>query len=99
MRSAAVVRFFEPHVVELEKQLRMGDRHGFFQNIESVQLEKTKKVESQGVRDEGRRLLRDKGRILEREVQFFRSLLNAKSDMLDPDIPKEVAAASSRECL
>ena len=25
MRSAVVVRFFERHVVELEKQLRMGD--------------------------------------------------------------------------
>ena len=33
VRSAAVVRFFERHVVEFEKQLRMGDRHGFFQNI------------------------------------------------------------------
>ena len=43
VRSAAVVRFFERHVFELEKQLRMGDQHGFFQNIKSVQLEETKK--------------------------------------------------------
>ena len=43
LRRAAVVRFFERHVVELEKQLRMGDQHGFFQNIKSVQLEETKK--------------------------------------------------------
>ena len=56
VRSAAVVHFFERHVVELEKQLRMGDQHGFFQNIKSVQLEETKKVESQCVRDEGGRL-------------------------------------------
>ena len=68
----------------------MGDQHGFFQNIESVQLEKTKKIESQCVRDQEGRLLRDKGRIRERWVQFFRSLLNAKSDMLDPDIPKRL---------
>ena len=88
VRSAAVVRFFERHVVELEKQLRMREQHGFFQNIQSVQLEETKKVESQCVRDKGERLLRDKGRIRERWVRFFRSLLNAKSDMLDPDIPK-----------
>ena len=47
VRSAAVVRFFERHVVELEKQLRMGDQHGFFQNIKSVQLEETKKVKTQ----------------------------------------------------
>ena len=30
VRSAAVVRFFERHVVELEKQLRMGNQYGFF---------------------------------------------------------------------
>ena len=46
VRSAAVVRFFERHVVEFEKQLPMRDQHGFFQNIKSVQLEETKKVES-----------------------------------------------------
>ena len=42
------------------------------------------------VRDEGGRLLRDKGCIRERWVRFFRSLLNSKSDMLDPDIPKRL---------
>ena len=36
------------------------------------------------------RLLRDKGRIRKRWVRFFRSLLNAKSDMLDPDTPKRL---------
>ena len=45
VRSAAVVRFFERHVVELEKQMRMGDQHGFFQNVKSVQLEETKNEE------------------------------------------------------
>ena len=68
----------------------MGDQHGFFQNIKSVQLEETKKVESQCVRDEEGRLLRDKGRICERWVRFFRSLLNFKSDMLDANIPKRL---------
>ena len=90
VRSAAVVRFFERHVVELQKQLRMGDQHGFFQNIKSVQLEETKKMESQCIRDEEGRLLRDKGRIRERLVRFFRSLLNSKSDMIDADIPKRL---------
>ena len=70
--------------------MRRGDQHGFFQIIKSVQLEETKKVESQCVRDEKGRLLRDKGRIHERWVRFFRSLLNSKSEMLDPDIPKRV---------
>ena len=90
VRSAAVVRFFERHVVELEKQLRMGDQHGFVQNIKSVQLEETKKVKSQCIRDAEGRLLRDKGCIRERWVRFFRSPLNTKSDMLDPDIPKKL---------
>ena len=90
VRSAAVVRFFERHVVELEKQLRMEDQHGLFQNIKSVQLEETKKVESQYIRDEEGRLLLDKGRIRERWVRFFRSLLNSKSDMIDADIPKKL---------
>ena len=90
VRSAEVVRFFERHDVELEKQLRMGDQHGFFQNIKSVQLEETKKVESQCVRDERGRLLRDKRRILERWARFFCSLLKSKSDMLDPNIPKRL---------
>ena len=90
VRSAAVVRFLEHHVVELEKQLRMGDQHGFFQNIKSVQLEETKKVELQCIRDEGGRLLYDKGPIRERRVRFFRSLLNSKSDMLDYDIPRRL---------
>ena len=90
VRSAAVVRFFERHIDELEKQLRMGDQHGFSQNIKSVQLEETKKVESQCIRDEEGRLLRDKGRIRERWVRFFRSLLNSESDMFDADIPKRL---------
>ena len=67
-----------------------GDQHGFFQNIKSVQLEETKKVESQCVRDEEGRLLSDKGRIRERWGRLFRSLLNFKSDMLNPDIPKRL---------
>ena len=47
-----------------------------------------KKAESQLVRDEEGRLLRDKGCIYERWMRFFHSLLNGKSDMLDPGIPK-----------
>ena len=60
VQSAAVVCFSERHVVELEEQLRMGDQHGFFQNIKPVQLEKTKEFESQCVRGEGGVMPRDK---------------------------------------
>ena len=64
-----------------------------------MQLEETKKVESQCVRDEEGRLLRDKGRIRERWVRFFHSLLNSKSDMLDPDIPKRLPQYSVARAL
>ena len=40
--------------------------------------------------DEEGRLLRDKGRIRERWVRFFHSLLDAKSDTPNPDIPKRL---------
>ena len=70
--------------------MRSGDQHGFFQNITAVQLEETNELESQCVRDEGGRLLRDKVRIRERWVRFIRSLLKAKSDMLDLDVPKNL---------
>ena len=76
--------------MELEKKLCMGAQHGFFQTIKPAQLEDTKKVELQCVRDEKGGILRDKGRIRERWVRFFRSLLNVKSDMLDPDISKRL---------
>ena len=68
----------------------MGDQHGFFQNLKSLQLKETKEAASQRVRDGEGRLLRDKGRIRERWVRFFRSLLNSKSK-LDPDIPKRMS--------
>ena len=70
--------------------MRTGDQHGFFQNIKLMQLDETKKVKSQCVRDERERLLRGKGRIRERWVRFFCSLLISKSDMLDHDKPKRL---------
>ena len=87
MHSAAVVRFFGHSVVELEQQLRTRDQHGFFENNRPMQMEETKKVESKSLRGEKGKLLR---RIRERWMRFFRSLLNAKPDTLDSDIPKKL---------
>ena len=56
----------------------MGCWHGLFRNIKLVQL------------GEEMTLLQDKRRIRERWVRFFRSLLNAKSDILDHDIQKRL---------
>ena len=63
VQSTAVVRLFERHVVELEKQMGVGDQHGLFQDTKSVQLNDRKQIESQCVRDEEGRLLRDRGYI------------------------------------
>ena len=49
-----------------------------------------KKVESQCIRDEKGRLLRDKEHIRKRWVPFFCSLLSPKSGMRDPDITKRL---------
>ena len=70
--------------------MRIGDLHGFLENMKSRQLKKTRKVESQCVRDEKGRLLRGKGRIREGLVRFFRSFLDAKSNVMDPDIPRRL---------
>ena len=51
-------------------------------------MEETKKVEWQYIGGRERGLLRDKGYICERCVNVSRSLLSAKSDMLDPETTK-----------
>ena len=63
---------------------------GSSKTMNSMKLEETNKVESQCVCDEERRVLRKKRPIHERWVRFFRSLLNAKFDMLDFDILKRL---------
>ena len=68
----------------------MGYQHGLLQHIKSVKPEEIKKVEPQCVRDERRGLQRDRSPIRERWVRFFRSLQNAKSKILDLNIPKRL---------
>ena len=63
--------------------------------MKSVQLEETKKVESQCTRNERGRLLHDKGRIRERWVRFIRSLCQIRHGR---SRHPEQTAAPSREC-
>ena len=70
--------------------LYTGEQRGFFQNIESMQVEATSKIELQNIRDEEGKLLRDEGRSRTKWVGCFYSLLNAKSDRLDPNILKRL---------
>ena len=75
----------------------MGDQHGFFQNIKSVQLEEAKEFESHYVRDEEGSLLREKGHICGRWVRFSRSPLNAIRHAQSRHSEK-ATAATRREC-
>ena len=51
-----------------------------------MEVEETRKVHSQYIRDEEGRLLRGKELISQRWARYFRSLLNSESDGLDPGI-------------
>ena len=72
---------------------------GSSKTMSSLKLEETDKVESQCVCDNVRILLRDKRPIHEKWVRFFRSLLNAKSDMLDFDILKRLPQQTEARAL
>ena len=74
----------------MEEQLRRRDQRGFFQHLKSMEVEETRKVDSQCIRDEDGRLLRDKDLIAQRWARFFHSLLNAKAEKLDPDITSKL---------
>ena len=51
-----------------------------------MEVEDTRKVEFQCIRDEDGRLLRDKDLITQKWARLFHSLLNGKAEKLDPDI-------------
>ena len=83
VRSAAVVLLFERHIVELKTQLGMGDQHRFFQRQKRLNHSAFMTREGYCCKTRG---------ISERDGcdSSARSLLNAKSDILDPDIPKKL---------
>ena len=82
----AYKRFLERHVQGMEEDLRQRDQRGLFQRLKFLNIEDTRKVSSQYIRDEEGMLLRDPGLVLGRWVWFFGTLLNAKSDKLRVDI-------------
>ena len=75
-------RFLERHVQDMEEDLRQRDQRGLFQHFKSLNIEDTRKVSSQYIRDEDRIMLRHPGLVLGRWVRFFCTLLNSKSDQL-----------------
>ena len=74
----------------MEKDLRQRDQRGFYQRCKFLNIEDTRKVNSQYIRDEEGTMLRDPGLVLGRCAKFFGTLLNSKSDKLRLDVIEEL---------
>ena len=83
-------RFLERHVQGMEEDFRQRDQRGLFQRIKSLNIEDTRKVSSQYIRDEEGIMLRDPELVLGRWARFFGTLLSSKSDKLKLDIIEEL---------
>ena len=86
VRKAAVPIFFWDFVRKLETRTREGDQAGFYKHLKTMDLERKRDLNSVYVKDENGVLLRDVQLIREQWVQWFHTLLNAKSPRLDPNI-------------
>ena len=86
----AFEKSLERLVQAMEKYLRLRDQRGLFQRCKSLEIEDTRKVSSQYIRDEEGIILRDPGLILGRCARFFGTLLNSKSDKLRLDLVEEL---------
>ena len=89
-RTDGVQRFFEEYVSQLQGRIREGDQFGFYKHLKGMDVEGKRTLNSQYIRDEEGRLLRDIRLIRERWVRRFHKLLNTKSPTLDPTITDEL---------
>ena len=94
-----MVRFFERLVGEIEEKLQRRDEQGLFHLLKSTQVEEVRKVNLQYIRDEQGELLRDADIIRERWVRHYRSLLNEKSETLDPTVIAKIPQRPVAEAL
>ena len=60
-RAEGVQRFFQEHVSQLEGRIREGDQFGFYEHLKGMDVEGKRTFNSQYIRDEEGRLLRDIG--------------------------------------
>ena len=86
VRKAAVLSFFRDFARKLKTRTREGDQAGFYKHLKTMNLEGERDRSLAYVKDENGVLLRDVELILERCARWFRTLLNAKSQRLDPNI-------------
>ena len=76
----AYEKFLERHVQGMEEDLPRRDQRGLFQRLKSVNIENTRKVRSQYIRNEEGMTLQDPGLVFGRWARFFSTPLNAKYD-------------------
>ena len=77
---------FLDFVRKLETRNREGDQAGFYKHLTTRNLGENRERSSAYVKHENGVLLRDVELIRERWVRWFHTLLNAKSQRLDPNI-------------
>ena len=70
MKAAGVERFFEDYVGELEEILARRDQVGFYAHLKTMDLEGRRTVNSQYIKDEEGRLLRDAAQTSARWARF-----------------------------
>ena len=73
-------------------RIREGGQFGFYKHLKDMDVEGKRTSNSQYIRDEEDRLLRDIGLIRERWVRCFYQLLDTKSPTLDPSKTDELKA-------
>ena len=78
----AYERFLEKHVQGMEEGFCQRDQRVLFQRSKSLNIEDTRKLNSQYIRDEEGIMLRDPGLVLGKWTKFFGTLLNSKSNKL-----------------
>ena len=89
-RAEAVQRFFEGYVSQLEGCIREGDQFGFYKHLKGMDVEGKRTFNSQYIKYQEGRFLRDNTLIRERWVNWFHKLLNTKSPILDSSIVDEL---------
>ena len=90
VRWRAVDDFFKGYVRQLEKKSSEGDMAGFYTHLKGIDVEGSRPVTSQNIKDEDGKVLRDASQICARWARHFSKLLNTKSPTLDPRLAARV---------
>ena len=85
-----MLSFFLGFVRKLETRAGEGDHVGFYEHLNTMNLEGNRDRSSAYVKNEDGVLMRDVELIRERRVRWFHTVLNTKSPKLDPNIAEDL---------